>query len=109
MRRYYGQDIYLDQAQKISGIPLSFPGTTLQVGSRGDNVRTIQSQLTAINKNYPAIPKLKVDGIFGNQTRQAVQTFQNVFYLPATGLVDFKTWYKISNIYVAVQKLAELV
>lgn len=109
LRRYYGQDIYLDQAQKVSGIPLSFPGTTLQVGSRGDNVRTIQSQLTAINKNYPAIPKLKVDGIFGNQTRQAVQTFQNVFYLPATGLVDFKTWYKISNIYVAVQKLAELV
>lgn len=109
LRRYYGQDIYLDQAQKVSGIPLSFPGTTLQVGSRGDNVRTIQSQLTAINKNYPAIPKLKVDGIFGNQTRQAVQTFQNVFYLPATGLVDFKTWYKISNIYVAVQKLAELI
>ena len=109
LRRYYGQDIYLDQAQKVSGIPLSFPGTTLQVGSRGDNVRTIQSQLTAINKNYPAIPKLKVDGIFGNQTRQAVQTFQNVFYLPATGLVDFKTWYKISNIYVAVQKLADLV
>ena len=109
LRRYYGQDIYLDQAQKISGIPISFPGTTLQVGSRGQNVRTIQSQLSAINKNYPAIPKLKVDGIFGNQTRQAVQTFQNVFYLPATGLVDFKTWYKISNVYVAVQKLAELV
>lgn len=109
LRRYYGQDIYLDQAQKISGIPISFPGTILQVGSRGQNVRTIQSQLSAINKNYPAIPKLKVDGIFGNQTRQAVQTFQNVFYLPATGLVDFKTWYKISNVYVAVQKLAELV
>ena len=82
LRRYYGQDIYLDQAQKISGIPISFPGTILQVGSRGQNVRTIQSQLSAINKNYPAIPKLKVDGIFGNQTRQAVQTFQNVFYLP---------------------------
>ena len=109
LRRYYGQDIYLDQAQKISGIPISFPGTILQVGSRGQNVRTIQSQLSAINKNYPAIPKLKVDGIFGNQTRQAVQIFQNVFYLPATGLVDFKTWYKISNVYVAVQKLAELV
>ena len=109
LRRYYGQDIYLDQAQKISGIPISFPGTILQVGSRGQNVRTIQSQLSAINKNYPAIPKLKVDGSFGNQTRQAVQIFQNVFYLPATGLVDFKTWYKISNVYVAVQKLAELV
>ena len=38
LRRYYGQDIYLDQAQKISGIPISFPGTILQVGSRGQNV-----------------------------------------------------------------------
>jgi peptidoglycan hydrolase-like protein with peptidoglycan-binding domain len=109
LRRYYGQDIYLEQAQKVSGVPASFPGVVLQVGSRGENVRTIQNQLLAISKNYPAIPKLKADGIFGNQTRQAVQIFQQVFYLPATGLVDFKTWYKISNIYVAVQKLAELV
>lgn len=109
LRRYYGQDIYLEQAQKVSGVPSSFPGTVLQVGSRGQDVRTIQNQLLAISKNYPAIPRLKVDGIFGNMTRQAVQTFQSVFYLPATGLVDFKTWYKISDIYVAVQKLAELV
>lgn len=108
LRRYYGQNIYLEQAQKVSGVPSSFPGTVLQVGSRGPNVRTIQNQLLAISKNYPAIPRLKVDGIFGNMTRQAVQTFQSVFYLPATGLVDFKTWYKISDIYVAVQKLAEL-
>lgn len=109
LRRYYGQDIYLEQARKVSGVPSSFPGTILQVGSRGNDVRTIQNQLLAISRNYPAIPKLKVDGIFGNMTRQAVQTFQQIFYLPATGLVDFKTWYKISDIYVAVQKLAELV
>lgn len=109
LRRYYGQDIYLEQARKVSGVPSSFPGTILQVGSRGNDVRTIQNQLLAISRNYPAIPKSKVDGIFGNMTRQAVQTFQQIFYLPATGLVDFKTWYKISDIYVAVQKLAELV
>ena len=109
LRRYYGQDIYLEQAKKVSGIPASYPGVVLQVGSRGTNVRTIQNQLLTISKNYPAIPKLKVDGIFGNMTRQAVQVFQQVFYLPASGLVDFPTWYKISNIYVAVAKLAELV
>ena len=109
LRRYYGQDIYLEQARKVSGIPASYPGVVLQVGSRGKDVRTIQNQLLTISRNYPAIPKLKVDGIFGNMTRQAVQIFQQVFYLPASGLVDFPTWYKISNIYVAVAKLAELV
>ena len=109
LRRYYGQDIYLEQAKKVSGVPSSFPGTVLQVGSRGKDVRTIQSQLLAISRNYPAIPKLKVDGIFGNMTRKAVQTFQQIFYLSPTGFVNFGTWYKISDIYVAVEKLAELV
>ena len=109
LRRYYGQDIYLEQAKKVSGVPSSFPGTILQVGSRGKNVRTIQNQLLTISRNYPAIPKLKVDGIFGNMTRKAVQTFQQIFYLSPTGYVDFGTWYEISDIYVAVAKLAELV
>ena len=109
LRRYYGQDIYLEQAQKVAGVPLSFPGTLLQVGSRGKDVRTIQNQLLAISKNYPAIPKLKVDGIYGNKTRNAVQIFQSVFNLPTTGSVGFSTWYRISEIYVAVEKLAELV
>lgn len=109
LRNYYGQDIYLEQARKVSGVPSSFPGTVLQVGSRGNDVRTIQNQLLAISRNYPAIPKLRVDGIFGDMTRRAVQTFQQIFYLPSTGLVDFGTWYKISDIYVAVEKLAELV
>lgn len=108
LRYYYGQNVYLEQAPKVVGVPSSFPGTNLQVGSRGPNVRTIQSQLNAISKNYPAIPKLVVDGIYGNATKNAVQTFQRIFFLPQSGIVDFPTWYKISGIYVAVQKLAQL-
>jgi peptidoglycan hydrolase-like protein with peptidoglycan-binding domain len=94
------------QAQKVSGVPISFPGTTLQMGSTGAPVRTIQEQLNAISNNYPAIRKMPVDGVFGESTRQAVETFQRIFDLPVTGIVDFATWYAISNIYVAVTKLA---
>jgi peptidoglycan hydrolase-like protein with peptidoglycan-binding domain len=108
LKYYYGQDIFLMQAQKVSGVPMSFPGSSLQMGSSGPNVRTIQEQLNAISNNYPAINKIRVDGIYGEQTRTAVETFQNIFHLPSTGIVDFATWYEISNIYVAVTKIAEL-
>ncbi|MBR4026034.1 MAG: peptidoglycan-binding protein, partial [Lachnospiraceae bacterium] len=39
----------------------------------------------------------------------AVEVFQEVFGLPVTGVVDYSTWYEISNIYVAVTRIAELV
>ena len=107
LKNYYGQDIFLMQANKVSGVPSSFPGTSLQTGSTGAGVRTIQEQLNAISNNYPAIPKLAVDGIFGPNTRTAVTTFQRIFNLPQTGVVDFATCYSISNIYVAVTRLAE--
>ena len=35
------------------------------------------------------------DGIFGNQTRQAVSDFQNTRGLPATGVADETTWQRI--------------
>jgi len=34
--------------------------------------------------------------------------FQEVFQLPQTGKVDYSTWYKISEIYVGVSRIAEL-
>jgi hypothetical protein len=108
LRTYYGFDIFLMEAQRVAGIPVSYPGTPLQVGSVGPSVRTIQEQLNAISDKFPAIPKLRVDGIFGEQTRNAVMIFQQVFDLPQTGIVDFATWYRISIIYVAVERLAEL-
>lgn len=107
LKNYYGQDIFLSTATRVAGIPSSFPGYNLQVGSSGAPVRTIQSQLNAISNKYPAIPKVRVDGVFGQNTKNAVQTFQRVFYLPANGIVDYPTWYRISDIYTAVERLAE--
>lgn len=94
-------------ANRVAGVPSSFPGTELQTGSSGPEIRTIQEQLNAISNNYPAIPKSIVDGVYGPQTRDAVIEFQKIFNLPQSGIVDFATWYRISDIYVAVAKLAE--
>ncbi len=107
LRYYYGDDIYINTAEIISGIPSSFPGYNLTIGSSGEPVITIQEQLDRIAKNYPAIPNLAVDGIFGNNTANAVKIFQGIFDLPQSGIVDYPTWYKISQIYVGVTKIAE--
>lgn len=107
LREYYGSEVYLAAAESVSGVPVSYPGTSLQVGSTGAAVRTVQEQLNAISDNYSAIPKLKVDGIFGQNTENAVRVFQSIFDLNTSGIVDFATWYQISNIFVAVEKLAE--
>ena len=106
LRRYYGSEIYLTSAEKVEGVPMSFNGQTLSLGSQGEDVRTIQDQLNAVSNNFPAIGKLRVDGVYGPATELAVRTFQQVFHLPQTGTVDFATWYAISNIYVAVTGMA---
>ena len=108
LRYYYGNDIFLENAEKVSGVPSSYPGYPLELGTSGEDVRTIQNQLNSISNNYPAINKLKADGIFGDQTRTAVLTFQKIFNMPQSGVVDFSTWYEISKVFVAVERISEL-
>lgn len=109
LRYFYGDNMYINTAPEISGIPSSWPGYTLENGSSGQKVLQMQEQLNVIAGAYPAIPKIQADGIYGPATAEAVRTFQEVFGLPQTGTVDFRTWYKISEIYVGVSRIAELV
>ena len=108
LRYFYGDDMYINTAQEISGIPASWPGYTLEQGASGDKVRQMQEELNVIAGAYPAFPKIAADGIYGPATENAVREFQSVFGLPVTGTVDYRTWYKISEIYVGVSRIAEL-
>ena len=107
LRSYYGDDIYINSASTVSGIPSSFPGYNLTVGSSGEKVRQIQEQLIRISQNYPLIPTITADGIYGPKTENAVKVFQETFNIPPSGVVDFPTWYEISEIYVGVSRIAE--
>lgn len=109
LRHFYGDSIYVNTAELISGIPASWPGQDLTVGSSGDKVRQMQEQLDAIAEVYTAIPRITADGIYGPMTAAAVNEFQSIFGLPQTGVVDFATWYRISHIYVGITRIAELV
>jgi len=108
LRNYYGDSMYINTAEEISGVPYSWPGYDLTVGASGQKVLQMQEQLNRIAQNYPAIPRISEDGIFGPATEAAVREFQSVFSLPANGIVDYPTWYKISEIYVGVSRIAEL-
>jgi hypothetical protein len=104
---YYGSDMYINSTTSVSGIPASWPGYNLSGGATGQKVQQIQEQLNRIARNYPAIPTIAADGIYGSRTADAVRAFQRIFRLPQTGVVDYPTWYKISQIYVGVSRIAE--
>jgi hypothetical protein len=108
LRYFYGDSIYINQAEEISGIPSSWPGGELSIGSSGNKVRQMQEQLNRIAKDYPSIPTIVADGVYGEKTAAAVKKFQSIFGLSQTGVVDYPTWYKISEIYVGVSRIAEL-
>ena len=109
LKYYYGSNIEIVRTNNIQAIPQSYPGSPLRQGDSGTAVFTLQRQLNRIAQNYPAIPKIDVDGIYGPKTVEAVRTFQNIFDLPKTGVTDYATWYEISNIYVGVTRIAESV
>jgi peptidoglycan hydrolase-like protein with peptidoglycan-binding domain len=108
LRYYYGDDIYINTAEEVSGVPASWPGYNQGIGASGSQVTQIQEQLNAVGEVYSRIQPITVTGQYNEATQQAVRTFQEVFHLPVSGIIDYRTWYKIQEIYVAVTRMAEL-
>lgn len=109
LRYYYGDNMYINSAEEISGIPSSWPGYNLDIGSSGQKVLQLQMQLNTISDVYTSIPSVTADGIYGERTAEAIRRFQSVFGLPQTGVVDYPTWYKVQEIFVGITRIAELV
>ena len=108
LRRYYGNDIEIVTNAPVRGYVPSYPGTPLRRGSRGPDVVQMQVMLNRIGQNYPAIPRVTADGIFGQQTENAVRAFQRIFNLTEDGIVGKSSWYQMVRLYVGVTRLAEL-
>lgn len=105
---YYGYDIELVKDAPIKDLKESYPGYPIALLSRGRNVVVIQTSLNRISNDYPQIPKVKVDGIFGQETRRSVMEFQRIFNLTVDGIVGRATWYKLVRIYTGLLRLSEL-
>jgi len=109
LRHYYPNDVMLSTSDNIRGVQASFPGTTLRVGSTGEAVKRMQDDLNRIRVNFPLIPQISnPNGTFDAETEQAVRVFQRTFNLAQDGAIGPATWNRITHIYNAVSRLAEL-
>jgi peptidoglycan hydrolase-like protein with peptidoglycan-binding domain len=109
LQYYYGDDINIVKNAEVKLVTQSYPGNIIKLGDAGSFVQVIQIQLNRISDNFPAIPKIpETDGIFGQETKDAIEVFQEVNNLEVTGEVDESVWYQLSYIYTSVKKLAEL-
>lgn len=109
LKNYYGDNLEIVTDVPVGSPNASVPPVLLRVGSSGDDVRTIQIRLNRISNNFPSIPKIvQADGIYLEDTEAAVRQFQEIFGLPADGIVGRSTWYAIGRIYASVKRLNEL-
>ena len=108
LRYYYGDNIEIVNNAPVRGYTPSYPGTPLRVGSSGPSVVQAQVMLNRVGQNYPAIPRIATDGIYGERTEAAVRRFQEIFDLSPDGVIGEATWYQLVRLYVGVTNLAEL-
>jgi murein L,D-transpeptidase YcbB/YkuD len=97
-RRLYNRQGWSPWACKpTSGCP-----ATIQNGSSGSTVKTLQSKLNALYKSkafpnspYNLHPLLSVDGAFGPLTANAVKDFQKKKKIGVDGVVGPVTWHNL--------------
>ncbi len=90
------------QGQQFYAINWS-PPNGLELGDTGEKVRVLQYMLSVLSSHIPSIPPLRIDGVFGQETRAAVLAAQRRFELPETGTVGAQTWDEIYGQYAGIE------
>lgn len=83
---------------KLEEVTKQYPGA-LSLGSQGLGVSNLQYFLLYLSQFYSTISPVKIDGVFGNETRESVLSAQNTFGLLEDGVVGEITWNAIYNAY----------
>lgn len=78
--------------------------TVLKEGSTGLYVQNIQYYLNTIGYFIDGLDPVEVDGIFGPETKKAVQEFQKMYGLVPDGIVGRNTWNKMQEVYLGIIK-----
>lgn len=84
------------EGQRFYSINWSFP-RTLSVGARGSDVRNLQYLLSVAAEFISTVSPVGIDGVFGEQTRQAVIGYQRYVGLSPDGIVGPQTWDRLYN------------
>ena len=72
---------------------------SLRKGDVGTPVWIVQYYLAFIGYFNNSLPRISVDGIFGDETEDAVKAFQSYYGLNADGIVGRQTWQKLQEAY----------
>ncbi|MBS4786206.1 MAG: peptidoglycan-binding protein [Clostridiales bacterium] len=91
---------------KISEVTPLYP-TVLTVGDTGISVTTVQYYLNVFAYFNPYIPLVPIDGIYSQETAEAVMSFQQQYGLTASGVTDRATWLKMLEVYRGILSLTE--
>lgn len=88
-------------------ISFEFP-ETLQRGSTGIGVQTVQYLLRYIAGFVGTVQSVAVDGDFGASTEAAVRSFQRTYGLPEDGIVGLVTYNTMYNVYLGLVNSLDL-
>ena len=72
-----------------------YPGRVMSIGIQGEDVRRLQTFINIAADNYSYIPRVAVDGIYGQGTASAVSIIQENNGIPVSGITGPTTWYAI--------------
>ena len=78
-------------------------GTVLSTGASGSAVEQVQFWLNTLAQYDSAIPSVKVDGVFGTATANAVRAFQRKYGLTVDGIVGQTTWKELYDEFLSIQ------
>lgn len=67
-------------------------GQSVTRGEKSDFVMLLQIMLNALTIAYDDFSPLEINGVFGEEMENAVRLFQMRNNIPATGIVDKRTW-----------------
>jgi peptidoglycan hydrolase-like protein with peptidoglycan-binding domain len=90
----------------LSEVSKQFTGT-LSEGDTGLEVSVVQYYLRVIAEFNPKIAEVTPNGVFDEETKNAVLAFQREYGLPETGEVNEETWNKLSSVYLGLIDSAE--
>ena len=74
----------------------------LRIGDEGRTIEVLQYYLSVVASFYNQIPPLTQNGIFDEQTKNAVIAFQKAFDLQPDGIVGVNTWQELYRVYLGV-------
>lgn len=102
MRKFGKNGGYNTNNMKNNGYNMS--NNYLTYGTTGKEVEKLQLLLVEAAYLFPNMPIINIDGVYGEETKKAVEKFQGLNSLPTSGNVDIVTWKVLNNVHRKIQQ-----